>query len=78
MRQTDSADDIKKCLNCEKPKCTNCMGEITYTGKRKNAEQCVSLIRPYIDGKVSAKKMALQIGCDPRTVRRWGRKYAGV
>lgn len=72
------SDDIQKCLNCEKPECTNCMGESTYAGKQMRAEQCLRLIKPYIEGKLSARKMALQIGYNPSTVRDWAKKYAGM
>lgn len=80
----DSPENVQKCLNCTKPKCTNCLHHGTNTTKKSRPcvlsdevrENVAALVRKGVKQNVIAK----QFGVSEPTVSRWvsGLRYEGA
>lgn len=80
----DSLENVKMCLNCEKPVCTNCLFYGTNAKKKARKryvpedmkERVVSLVNQ----KVPQWKIAEMVGVSPSTVSKWiaGLRWEGL
>ena len=71
----DSPENVQKCLNCNKPKCTNCLHSGTNTPKKRKpyvlSDEVREKVVVLVKQGVKQKEIAKQFGVSEPTVSRW-------
>lgn len=67
--------EIEKCLNCEKPECTNCLGPYIPEKRKLRKEKWFQIVSQCEEGKKTIRGLSRELGVDRSTVQYWLKKY---